>query len=165
MPTVEAEDFLKRSTVAFFGEYGILETMSKLKLEVFPETYLVCRMEASTQAANIWLPMDGFWSLTRTQDEISLVMAEGNAVPVGATVEGDWRLLRVAGPLDFSQVGILAKLSTVLANAKVSIFTLSTYDTDYLLVKAVQMPAALKALVDAGYSVQQYEPVDSVLFS
>lgn len=135
--------------------------VSKLTLELFSELYLVCRMEASTQAANIWLPLDGFWSLTRTDDEVSLVMAQGNAVPVGAQVESDWRLLRVAGTLEFSLVGILAKLSHVLAEADVSIFALSTYDTDYLLIKSDHLSAALKALTDAGYPISNYEPADS----
>jgi hypothetical protein len=135
--------------------------VSKITLELFPETYLVCRLEASIQAANIWLPMNGFWSLTRTEDEVSLVMAEGNAIPVGAQIENDWRLLRVAGTLDFALVGILAKLSTVLANANVSIFALSTYDTDYLLVKSGQLTAAFKALTNAGYPINKFEPADS----
>ena len=137
--------------------------MSKLRLEIFPEKYLVCRMEASTQAANIWLPMDGFWSLTRTDDEVSLVMAEGNAVPVGANIERNWRLLRVAGTLDFSLVGIIAKLSRVLADANVSIFTLSTYDTDYLMLKSDQLSKAVAALTNAGYPVSRYEPAEQVV--
>ena len=135
--------------------------MSKLKLELFPETYLVCRMEASTQAANIWLPMDGFWSLTRTNDEVSLVMAEGNAVPACAAVEDSWRLLRVAGTLEFSLVGILARLSKVLADADVSIFALSTYDTDYLLIKDDQLAKAINALTSAGFPVSKYQPAES----
>lgn len=137
--------------------------MSKLTLELFPETYLVCRMDASTQAANIWLPMEGFWSLTRTDDEVSLIMAEGNAVPVGAAIEGDWRLMRVAGTLEFSLVGILAELSGLLADARVSIFALSTYDTDYVLLKSNQLSIALKTLTDAGYEVRNYAPASSLL--
>ena len=132
--------------------------MSKLTLELFPETYLVCRMEASTQAANIWLPMKGFWSLTRTDNEVSLVMAEGNAVPVGAVIERDWRLLRIVGTLDFSLIGILAKLSNVLAAAQISIFALSTYDTDYLMVKNNQIEKATAVLQASQYTVTQYTP-------
>lgn len=88
-------------------------------------------------------------------------MVQGNAIPVGAQVENDWRLLRVAGTLDFALVGILAKLSHVLAEANVSIFALSTYDTDYLLVKSDQLAVALKALTQAGYSISTYQPADS----
>lgn len=140
-------------------------SMPKLTLELFPETYLVCRMEPSTQAANIWLPMEGFWSLTRSEQEISLVMAEGNAIPSGAEVEEGWRLLRIAGTLAFSLTGILSQLSTVLADAGISIFALSTYDTDYVLVKTHHLAAAMNVLRDAGYAVQQYTPADSVLLS
>ncbi len=137
--------------------------MSKMTLELFPETYLVCRMDASTQAANIWLPMEGFWSLTRTAEEVSLVMAEGNLVPAGAEVEGDWRLMRVAGTLAFSLVGILAQLTQVLADAKVSIFALSTYDTDYLLIKSEHLSTALEALKDANYPVRNYVSAGTLL--
>ncbi|MEE4193894.1 MAG: ACT domain-containing protein [Anaerolineae bacterium] len=137
--------------------------MPKLTLELFPETYLVCRMDASTQAANIWLPMEGFWSLTRTADEVSLVMAEGNLVPTGAEVEADWRLMRVAGTLAFSLVGILAELTQVLADAEISIFALSTYDTDYLLLKSQDLPAALEALNDANCPVREYVSTGTML--
>jgi hypothetical protein len=119
-----------------------------------PQEYIICRLSPDTQAANIWLPLEGFWSLTRTEEETSLVMQAGNLLPNDAVVESGWRLLRVAGKLDFGLVGVLARLTAVLAEAGVSIFALSTYDTDYLLFKEQQRELALQALQNAGYTVQ-----------
>ena len=67
--------------------------------------------------------------------------------------EPDWRCLQVDGPLDFALIGILADLAGILAEAKISIFVLSTYDTDYLLVKADSLTAAVQALERAGHKV------------
>ncbi|MCD4752498.1 MAG: ACT domain-containing protein [Anaerolineaceae bacterium] len=132
--------------------------MTPLTLQLFPEKYLVCRFSANTQAANIWLPMEGFWSLTYTPDEVSLVMQAGNVLPEGAVIEEDWRMFRVAGTLAFEIVGVLSELSKVLANAEVSIFALSTYDTDYLLVKSAQLEPSLDALRLAGYGIENWQP-------
>jgi uncharacterized protein len=118
------------------------------------QEYIICRLSPDTQAANIWLPLEGFWSLTRTEEETSLVMQAGNLLPNDAVVEGGWCLLRVAGKLDFSLVGVLARLTAVLAEAGVSVFAVSTYDTDYLLFKEHQRKQALQALKNAGYGIQ-----------
>ena len=93
-----------------------------------------------------------FFAVTRTGDELSLV------VPDSVEVESDksdagWVCFKVEGPLDFSLVGILAGISSVLAEARVSIFALSTFDTDYILVKREQAQAAKDALGSAGYQV------------
>ena len=132
--------------------------MSSLTLQLFPEKYLVCRFSPDIQAANIWLPMEGFWSLTRTPDEVSLVLPEGNVLPSGAVVEEDWRMFRVAGTMAFELVGVLAELSSVLAVANVSIFVLSTYNTDYLLVKSDQLQRALTILKKADYAIEEWQP-------
>ncbi|MCD6475074.1 MAG: ACT domain-containing protein [Anaerolineaceae bacterium] len=132
--------------------------MTPLTLQLFPEKYLVCRFSANIHAANIWLPMEGFWSLTHTPDEVSLVMQVGNVIPEGAVIEDDWRMFRVAGTLAFEMVGVLSELSKVLADDGISIFTLSTYDTDYLLVKSAQLEPSLFALRSAGYGIENWQP-------
>lgn len=93
-----------------------------------------------------------FWSLTRTAEELSIVLPEEVDLP-GAVVEGGWRALQVAGVLDFSLTGILAGISGVLAQANISMFALSTYNTDYILVRAEKLEAAVAALQQAGYQV------------
>ena len=96
------------------------------------------------------IPASAFFSLTRTEAELSLVIAAEH-LPDGATaVEEGWVAMAVVGPLDFSLVGILSQLSGTLAAAGVSIFALSTYDTDLILVRAADRDRAATALLEAG---------------
>ena len=90
--------------------------------------------------------------MTRTADEFSIVCAE-RCVPEGVVASRGWRALRFAGPLPLDQTGILASVTTPLAAARVSVFALATYDTDYVLVPAAQRAAAIDALERAGHSV------------
>jgi len=91
-------------------------------------------------------------SLTRTAGELSLVYCE-EAVPDGVRCEQGWRCLRVAGTLDFSLVGVLASLLGPLADAGLSVFVVSTFDTDYLLVKQTDFQRTVDVLRRAGHAV------------
>jgi hypothetical protein len=91
-------------------------------------------------------------SVTRTQEELSILCAV-ERVPPEIEAERGWRGLRVAGPLDFSEVGVLASLSGPLAEAGVSVLAVSTYDTDYLFVREDALTDALRALRQAGHRV------------
>lgn len=73
----------------------------------------------------------------------------------GCRVQLGWRAIQVSGPLDFSLVGILSGISTVLAQARVSIFALSTYNTDYILLRATDLPRAVEVLKAAGHTLNQ----------
>jgi hypothetical protein len=95
---------------------------------------------------------DGFFSITRTGEELSVVCREV-LVPEGIRAERGWRAIRVAGVLDLSQVGVLASLAVPLAGAGISLFALSTFDTDYLLVKEQDLGRAVEVLVAAGHAV------------
>ncbi len=98
-------------------------------------------------------PDDGsLFSVTTSRDEVSVVCRAGPP-PAGATAETGWRCLTVAGPLDFTMVGVLATLSAALASADVSIFVLSTFDTDHLLVRSDQTEAAIDSLRSRGHTV------------
>lgn len=99
-----------------------------------------------------------FYALTRTAEELSLVCPAGIPVP-GARREEGWAVLKVEGPLDFSLTGVLADLSSALAAAGVSVFAISTFDTDYLLVKAERLPDAVTALRQAGHRVDGQPPL------
>jgi len=98
------------------------------------------------------LPDGEFVSLTMIGGEVSLVCEEGKA-PKGCIMECGWRALRIKGPLDFSLVGILANVSGVLAQAEVSIFAVSTYETDYVLVKQDSLEQAIKSLEAHGHTI------------
>ncbi len=92
-----------------------------------------------------WVFESDFFSITKTQDELSVVCLE-KEVPSGARVERGWKGLKVEGPLDFELTGILSSLAQPLAEAKISIFAISTFDTDYILVKEENLPNAIDIL-------------------
>lgn len=97
------------------------------------------------------LPRSSLLSVTRTPHELSIVCQESAGLP--GLVETGWRCLVVDGTLSFDQVGILASLAQPLAEAGVSIFVVSTYDTDYLLVKEQKLVLAIGSLQVAGHQV------------
>jgi len=100
----------------------------------------------------VWVAGGSFVSVTRTPYELSIVCEQAR-VPSDITIEGGWRALMVAGPLDFNLTGILASLTAPLSAAGISIFAIGTYDTDYLLVRARNLPRAVGVLRDAGHTV------------
>ena len=122
----------------------------KAILGLLPGRYAVCRLE-SGDSPPTWA-RGGFVSLTRTPDELSVVCAE-ESVPAAARCERGWRCLKVLGPLDFALTGVLAALAAPLAKANVSIFAISTYDTDYLLLPDASLERAVAALTGAGHEV------------
>lgn len=117
-----------------------------MELCVLTPRFAVWRLPASAP-----LPQVPFFAALRTDDELALVTEESIA-PSGVPCERGWRALKVLGPLDFSLTGILAALAVPLAEAKIPIFALSTFDTDYVLVKEDQLGAAQVALERAGHT-------------
>ena len=121
-----------------------------MQLEQLPYQHTVCKV-ASLEGFDT---NGGFYFIGRTDDEISLV-CETSAVPAQTTAREDgWQAMRIVGQLDFSLVGVLAKITDVLAKAEVGIFAVSTYNTDYILVKADRFERATKALAAAGYEIR-----------
>ncbi len=91
------------------------------------------------------------YSITKTEEELSVVCK--SSIPVASDIrETGWSCLKVMGPLDFSLTGILANIATVLANEKISIFAISTYDTDYILIKSKKLSLARKVLKSCGHT-------------
>jgi len=97
-----------------------------------------------------------FFAITRTEEELSLLLPDTVEI-VSDKSETGWACFKVEGPLEFGLVGILAGIAGTLAQAGVPIFALSTFDTDYILVKREQVRAASEALISAGYQVRQGE--------
>lgn len=126
--------------------------MDKPELRFLPGRFCICRLDPQADVPG-WAVRGGFFSVTRTQDELSIVCDEA-FVPDGVLCAGGYAALMVQGPLDFSLVGILSPISAVLAQANVSIFALSTYDTDYILMRESDRAAAAEALAKAGYIVR-----------
>ncbi len=125
-----------------------------LTLELLPDKFAVCRLAADSpvppRPARFAL-----WSLTYTADELSVVLPEECVHPEWQAEKG-WCCLQVAGPLAFDLVGILASLLVPLTAAGISVFTLSTYDTDYILLPSRHLEQAIAALVAAGHTVRGY---------
>ena len=124
----------------------------KLTFEVLPTTLGVCKLSAS-QVVPVWACQGEFFSVTKTTEELSIVCSEA-VIPAETLCERGWRALKIAGILDFSLVGILAVVSAVLADAGVSIFAISTYNTDYILVRNNDLDVAVQALASEGYTVR-----------
>ncbi len=117
---------------------------TRLSLSIMPKRLAVCRLEKNTPIPS-WATDDTFFSISRTDNELSIVCPE-NRVPNNIEVEKNWRTIKVLGPLDFSLTGILASIANALSEAKISIFAISTFDTDYILVKNKNLERAIKVL-------------------
>ena len=122
-----------------------------LELSLLPERLAISRLAADSSIPD-WATQGPFFSVTRTSDELSIV-TELSRVPAGIQSQPEWRALKVHGPFVLSEIGVLAALATPLAEAKISLFAISSFDTDYLLVAAETLSAAIPALSRAGHTV------------
>ncbi|KKH95999.1 amino acid-binding protein [Methanosarcina sp. 1.H.T.1A.1] len=128
---------------------------NKLTLSVLEGRFGICKLETGSEIPE-WVYGSSFLSVTQTPEELSVVCQERSIpenIPAGALVEKGWSCLKVEGPLDFGLTGILAGISTALADNGISIFAVSTYDTDYILVRETDMENAIRALEEVGYDI------------
>jgi len=125
--------------------------VKSLSLIILPQRLAICRLLPDKPIPN-FLIHSPFWSITRTSDELSVVLSE-EMVPAGWKAETGWRCFKVIGPLDFDLTGSLASLAMPLCEAGVSIFVISTYDTDYLLVREESLEKATQILRESGHVV------------
>jgi len=127
------------------------EARLRLKLKVVPGLYAVCRLAPDSDIP-AWFKPGEFGSITWTLDELSIVCVQ-TLVPDVLKSERDWSCLMVQGPLDLGLTGILLMIAEPLAQAKISIFAVSTYDTDYVLVKHDALDVAIRVLRESGHTV------------
>ncbi len=123
-----------------------------LPLELLDGRLAVCRLPADAPVPSWAAAPSRFLTVSRTPDELSLTLDEA-LVPDDVRAERGWRAFRVRGPLPFHLVGILASLLEPLADAGLGIFAVSTFDTDYVLVKDADLASARTALAGAGHVV------------
>jgi len=125
--------------------------MSKLTLKLISENFSIHSLPVNSQ-----IPQEIFtapiYFIAKTFEEISIVLPSKYSLD-SDDVETDWQALEVVGPLDFLLTGILSNISSVLADEKISIFAMSTFDTDYILVKSNTVKAAISALRLNHYQV------------
>ena len=122
-----------------------------MQLYALDELYAIVRLEPDAPFPE-WARSGHFWSVTRSDSELSVVCSQ-DAVPAGTSAERGFVAFEVAGPLDFSLTGVVSSLVAPLADAAISIFVLSTFETDYLLVRERDHERAVEALTLAGHSV------------
>ena len=122
---------------------------TNLVLSLLEETFSIHRLALDASLPEAVSECD-FYSLSKTAEEISLVCPENIAV-TSEKSNPDWKCLKVEGPLDFKLTGILSGITDVLAGEKISIFAISTFDTDYILIKREYLTTAVSALERAGY--------------
>jgi len=128
------------------------ESARSHELVVLQQNFAVCRF-GPTALVPGWVDGGAFWSVSRTPDELSIVCQE-SLIPSGVKAEIGFSCLKVVGPLEFSTVGVLAALTNPLAAAGISLLAISTFDTDYLLVRQTDLPDAIDALRESGHVVQ-----------
>ena len=121
-------------------------------LVLLDPTFAVCRLPADEPVPG-WAHLGQFSSVTRTPNELSVVCEQGE-VPAGVQSETGWRCLMVEGPLAFTEVGILASLTVPLAESGISVFAISTYDTDFLLVKEESLEQTLSYLRNEDFRIR-----------
>jgi hypothetical protein len=126
-------------------------SIPRMTLTRLSELFGICRLPSESPIPP-WASAGAFVSITRTADELSIVCRQ-DAVPDGMQAERGWRCLRVAGTMPFSSVGVLASLTAPLAEAGISIFAISPFETDYLLVKDDDFQKAVTCLQQAGHSI------------
>jgi hypothetical protein len=124
----------------------------QLPLLLLDGTFAICRLDSNAPIP-VWSTAADLFSIIRTADELSVICRQ-DAVPDGINCERGWRCLRVARTIPFPVVGVLASLTAPLAEAGISAFAISTFDTDYLLVKAKDLERAVDVLRRWGHTIQ-----------
>lgn len=122
-----------------------------LTMKLLKGKYGVCRLDKNELIPG-WAQIGDFFSITKTTDELSIVCDE-DSIPNNIKCEKDWKILKIEGPLDFSLIGILSSISSILANKGISIFAVSTYDTDYILIKSKDIDKAVNVLIEEKYNI------------
>lgn len=124
-----------------------------LTLALLPERLAIGRLPGDSPCPE-WAVESSFCAVTRTPEELSIVCRE-DVIPKGISSDRGWRALKIEGPLELSDIGIVLSLAEPLAEAGVSIFVVSTYETDYTLVRESQLETARTALSKQGHTVRE----------
>jgi hypothetical protein len=120
-----------------------------MKFERLTHDFAVCKLKSTNYID--W--SKEFVFLAKTDDEISLVCSIDGIPEDALEIEKDWKGLRISGVLDFSMVGVIAKISNLLAGQSISIFVISTYNTDYILLKSKDYKRATAIFQENGYTL------------
>ena len=129
-----------------------ITALPKLVLSVLFETFTIHKLSPDASITEEILKSNNY-SVIKTENELSVVCSELIEVQSLQSSKG-WKCIKVNGPLDFNLTGIIAGISDILAQANISIFVISTFDTDYILVRSQDLPSAKTKLRQAGYKFE-----------
>ncbi|MCL2198334.1 MAG: ACT domain-containing protein [Defluviitaleaceae bacterium] len=118
-----------------------------MKFQKLKQNFSVCKVSST---AHVDFTQE-FIFLSKTDDEISLVCETEHTPPNTTECEAGWKALKISGILDFGMIGVIAKISNLLAEAKISVFVISTYNTDYILLKSENFDRGTQVLLQNGY--------------
>ena len=142
---------------------NIAPTRAPLTLDVLAEPLSVWRFAADVDVSEWALRAGSFSSVTRTDDELSVICATARMpsmpLPASTVREDGWRALKVVGPFAFTEDGVLLRVAAPLAAAGISILAMATFDTDYVLVQETQLASAVAELRAAGHTVRDTDAV------
>jgi uncharacterized protein len=121
-------------------------------LLLFEDSFAICRMDRDAPVPE-WAIEGYFFSVSRTPDELSLVVLE-TSVPAGVDCESGWRCLKIESPFDFDLSGMITSIAAPVAKTEVAVFVVATQDSDYLLVKERNLDRALSTLSEKGFRIE-----------
>lgn len=122
-----------------------------MQLEILDNKLKVVKLNTNETIPEVVFKQE-FYSITKTNEELSIVVDEDINIS-SDIVEYNWRAIKIVGTLDFSLIGILSRISTILAQSEISIFAISTYNTDYILLKANKLEKAIEVLKQNNYEI------------
>jgi hypothetical protein len=128
-----------------------MEKMPDLILISLPGEFAICKLEAGAEIP-AWSLEGDFFSISRTADELSIICLD-KQVPGDVHKQAGWRALKVEGPFEFDEIGVLSALTEPLAKAGISLLTVSTFDTDYIFIQRKNFDPALEVLSAAGHTI------------
>lgn len=131
----------------------IIFKMANPKIQILNQNFTIHKFDPDEKLPPELIESKLFW-IGKTDEELSVVCESGIKLPSKKSDSG-WSALKIIGPLDFSEIGILAGISKTLAEAGISIFALSTFDTDYILIKKSKIENAVNALHQNGYPIEK----------
>ena len=124
----------------------------KPSITVLKDMYAIYKLQVDSNLPD-WISDSAFYSVTKTKDELSIVCKQRDSTKNLPEANKNWKILKLKGPLDFSLIGIIAEISGILKESKISIFTISTYETDYILVKNDDLNKTVDSLKAKGYQI------------
>ncbi|CAF1385312.1 unnamed protein product [Rotaria magnacalcarata] len=123
-----------------------------LTLDLLKENFVICRLSPSSSLPS-WAFTGPFYSITKTNDELSIITMDNNQLPKDIQCERNWKCFKLLGPFPFDITGVLTSVLNPLAKADVGILAISTFDTDYVMVKDNNLQVAIDVLKQHGHTI------------